>query len=502
MLKNKYLSLLLITMGVLFVSCNSDQNKAAVEDEHIHQDFSVTQYTLFTEIFMEYPSLLVNNEAKFLIHLTDIKNFKAVTKGELNITFSNENGDQINHTENAPTRPGIYIPVIKFSEPGTYKMEINLNGTQVSDKIIVPNIKVYSGHDEIKHISEEDSHSISFLKEQQWKIDFANEKVIMRKMQASVITIGEILSKPELFSKVVSPVSGIVLNSNNSQLKTVGSFVKKGTVLLNISPTADANESIQKIKNDYLLAKSEFERLHNLFEKKAISKKRLDESKFSYETKRLSFNSINNQVKLTDNGYAIVAPISGNIQSIDFSLGAQIDVGQQIFTIIDPSKLILQANVPSSQSTIANNSTDAAFTVEGMDSEFKISELKGKKLSVSAIINKANRTIPVYFDFYNPNNSIKVGMYAQVFLKVGSAKERLSIPESAIINTDGLQTAYVQVEGEAFEKRILKTGIVENGFVEIIEGLELGERIITKGAYQVRLAEISSDSEIGHGHVH
>ncbi len=89
-----------------------------------------------------------------------------------------------------------------------------------------------------------------------------------------------------------------------------------------------------------------------------------------------------------------------------------------------------------------------------------------------------------------------------VYVKIGDPNEYISIPESAIINDDGLHTAYVQSEGESFEKRILKTGIIDGGYVQVIEGLKVGERVVTIGAYQVRLAALSPESAIGQGHVH
>jgi hypothetical protein len=55
------------------------------------------------------------------------------------------------------------------------------------------------------------------LKEQQWKIDFANEPVTIRKMQKSVLATGEIEAKPENYSKVTSPIAGTVLNKNNTR---------------------------------------------------------------------------------------------------------------------------------------------------------------------------------------------------------------------------------------------------------------------------------------------
>ncbi|MCF6269980.1 MAG: efflux RND transporter periplasmic adaptor subunit [Melioribacteraceae bacterium] len=486
----------------LFIGCSHEHEHDSNNAEHEHSSISITQYTDSTEIFMEYPALVINTEAKFLIHLTDLKNFKAVTEGVLTVEFINQKGTKFSIIQAEPTRAGIYTPVVEFIKPGKYKMTITLTGKQVSDIIIVNNLIVYSNESEIPHEEEESSSSISFLKEQQWKIDFKNEPVIKRKMEKSVVATGEIKAKSALFSKVVSPIEGVVLSKNNESLKPIGSFVKKGDVLLNISPSADASFSIQKIKNDFHLAESEYERAQNLFNKKAVSRKRLEEAKFDFEAKQASYNSLIDQIKITENGFAIIAPISGHIENKEFVLGDHILSGQELFTIINPHRLVLKANVPSSQFEAANNSTDASFNVEGINSEFRISNMDGKKISVAASLNETNRTVPVYFEFSNPKNKIKVGMYAEVYIKVGGTNEYISIPESAIVNEDGLHTAYVQTEGEVFEKRILKTGIINNGYVQIISGLKVGEMVVTVGAYQVRLAALSPESAIGHGHAH
>ena len=497
--KNIY-SAFVVLMMTLFVGCSHDHE--ANTEVHEHGAISVTQYTDSTEIFMEYPALVINNEANFLIHLTDLKDFKAVTQGDLTVEFTNQKGNKVTLTEDKPTRAGIYIPVVKFTEPGNYQMEINLAGKQVSDNIIVNNIIVYATAGKIPHEEEESSSNISFLKEQQWKIDFAYEAVAKRDMQKSVMATGEINVKPELFSKVVSPIEGIVLNKNNRNVKSIGSFVKRGDVLLNISPSADASMNIQKIKNDFLLSKSEYERAQKLFDKKAVSERRLNETKFDFESKQASYNSLIDQIKITEKGYSVIAPIDGYIEHLNFVLGDQIKSGQELYTIINPSLLILKVNVPSSKFEIANNSIDASFKVEGIDYEFRISSMNGGKISVAASLNRANRTVPVYFEFNNSQNKIKVGMYAEVYIKVGEATEYISIPESSIINEDGLHTVYVQADGEAFAKRIIKTGIIENGYVQIIDGLKVGERVVTVGAYQVRLAALSPESAIGHGHAH
>ncbi len=494
--------ILLSAVLTLLASCAHDHNHETEEEGHEHGAISVTQYTDSTEIFMEYSPLLVNQEAEFLIHLTDLKNFKAVNEGKLTAEFVNENGNKVTVTENEPARDGIYIPSVVFDNAGNYRMTITLKGEQVSDVIVVDDVKVYANSSELPHIHEEESSDISFLKEQQWKIEFANAPVRKRMMQKSVLATGEVKPKPENYAKVTAPVGGIVLSKNNTTLKSVGDYVKSGEVLLTISPSADASINIQQIKNQFLLAKAEYERVQNLFERKAVPQKRLDEARSDFEAKRASYNSISDQIKITNTGYEILSPISGYVETLNFSLGENLKSGDELFTIVNPKRLILQANVPSAHSENVMTSEDASFRIEGFGKEYSIEELNGRKIAVAAGLNQTNRTIPVYYEFNNPQNKIKIGMFAEVFVKIGVAEESLAIPESAVVNEDGLHTAYVQLEGEAFEKRILKTGIIDQGYVQVLEGLYEGERVVTKGAYQVRLAALSPESAIGHGHVH
>ncbi|MEW6653194.1 MAG: efflux RND transporter periplasmic adaptor subunit [Bacteroidota bacterium] len=501
---NKTLNSIVLLLALITYGCTHDHHDHDHNETgaHEHTSNSVTQFNSNTEIFMEYPQLAVGLEAEFLIHLNDLKVFKPVTEGKLSIEFVNASGNKVTSDLDKPARAGIFIPTITFDKPGTYTMRISLNSPQVSDKFSINNIIVYESENDIPHAEEVKPNLISFLKEQQWKIDFATEAVSKRALQHSVAVTGEIISKPELFSKLVSPVAGLLLPKNNSNFPKLGAYVTKGTPLLSISPSADASTSIQKIKADYLLAKSEFERVKNLFDKKAAAQKRLDESRYDFESKQAVYNSLIDQIVFTESGCSLVAPIDGYIENISINLGSQIASGQELITIVNPSRLILKANVPASKFEDANNSRDASFRIEGHKNEFRISKLNGRKISTASSLNTESRTVPVYFEFSNPQNQIKVGMYAEVFIKNGYQSEALSIPESAIVAEDGMHTVYVEIEGEGFEKRIIKTGITDAGYVQVVEGLNEGERVVTKGAYQVRLAALSPESAIGHGHVH
>ena len=62
-------------------------------------------------------------------------------------------------------------------------------------------------------------------------------------------------------------------------------------------------------------------------------------------------------------------------------------------------------------------------------------------------------------------------------------------------------TAFVLLSGESFQRRELTLGVRDNGFVEVKAGIEVGERVVTKGAYLIKLASLSPESfSAGHAH--
>ena len=77
----------------------------------------------------------------------------------------------------------------------------------------------------------------------------------------------------------------------------------------------------------------------------------------------------------------------------------------------------------------------------------------------------------------------------------------LAIPSSALIEDGGKKIVFVQTEGETFARRVVRTGIRSKGLVEVLGGVAAGERVVTKGAYEVRLAA-ASGAIPKHGHVH
>ena len=509
-MRNKFKFLFVFLGAIFYAGCSSQTEDA---QEHHHEAISVTIWTDSTELFMEYPPLVIGEEAAFAVHLSNMKNFKPVTEGSLQLIFTEKSsGKQININSDSPSHPGIFRPLVTMKEPGNYKLTLKLNSSQVSDVLIVDDVIVYKDTSSIPHETDQPSgeEEISYLKEQQWKIEFKTEPASEHLLSGSITAVGELLPKPQMHAEVPAPVNGVILADQSNVIPSIGTWVKKGTVLAVISPPANTGSGFIDIRNEYVLAKSEFERAGRLLERKAIPLKRYEEIQLKYEAKKASYDIIEKQMDLSEldkngnNGFHLhlIAPVDGYLEEIHFHLGENVAAGQKLFTISNPSRVLLKINIPLSKINLAKDSKDASFKVEGFEKEFRVSELNGKLVSIGSIVNEESRTVPVYFEINNPSNNLKIGMFLQADVKTGEPSEVLAIPNSAIFEEYGQYTAYVHLEGETFAKRLLKIGINDKGYTEILDGIKPGERVVTVGGYQVKLASMSTSIPTGHGHEH
>ena len=88
-----------------------------------------------------------------------------------------------------------------------------------------------------------------------------------------------------------------------------------------------------------------------------------------------------------------------------------------------------------------------------------------------------------------------------MWIETGAPTRVLAVPETAIVDDAGRKVVYVQVEGESFERRLVALGIRSGGWVQVTSGVAKGERVVSRGAYEIKLAA-SGGAVPEHGHAH
>ena len=105
------------------------------------------------------------------------------------------------------------------------------------------------------------------------------------------------------------------------------------------------------------------------------------------------------------------------------------------------------------------------------------------------------------FELSNPDGILRAGMFADVFLTTASAVEAPALPRSAVVTDRGQAVAFVLLDGETFERRVLELGIRDGEWIEVRSGVAAGERVVSSGATLVKLASANPDA-FGAGHAH
>lgn len=482
---------------LLLAACIADSGgQGADEGEHEHGGEAVTLWTESVELFYEYPAMIAGEPGEpWAIHLTYLDGFEPVVEGRLTLRLSGPGGEAHEFVAEAPVRPGIFTPAPSVPAPGRYGVVMELASERLSETIQVPPVEVYATLEAVPHAPEENGE-ISFLKEQQWVIEFATAPATIDRIERSVSAAGAISAVPSLRAEVAAPASGLVAAELNRGAPVLGTWVNRGRTLAVLAPV-EGEGSYTGLLSRVSRLERELARAERLYAEEAVPRKRVEETRYELEAARAALESTGAS---TDGGYhyALTSPIAGVVNSRHLNLGSRVEAGDLLFTIVDPRSVWVRLSVPARHAPALGDVSGAVFTVEGSDRVYRADRL----VAVSDIIDPDTRTIPVALEVGNPDRSLKIGMLADARVFVGSAQEGVAIPVSALLDEDGVPVAYVQTGGESFQRRVLVLGSSDGERVLVERGIEAGERVVSTGAYQVRLASLNTSEIADHGHPH
>jgi membrane fusion protein, heavy metal efflux system len=495
--------IILISLA-LFSSCNY----GAKEHEHEQKEDGIEAlaYTLYsdkTEIFVEFKPLIAGMNTKFAAHFTILgEYFKPLTKGKVTVTLF-QNGKAIKQTSNEPSIPGIYRLSLQPTVAGKGDLIFDIETEEFTDRQVIRNVTVYP--DENAALKEQSQQTgadgdITYLKEQAWKVEFANAPVTKQHFSNVIKTSGQILPAPGDELIITAKANGIVRFAGNKTI--VGSRVNSGSPLFSITggdlSANNLDVSVQQAKSIYEKAKADFERSAELVKDKIVSEKEFQQDKVAFENARSDYQMISKGY--TANGQIITSPMEGFIRDINVKEGQSVAPGAQLATISKNSKYILQANVSQKYFADLPKISSANFKAVNSDEIISIEKYGGKLISFGKSASAGSPFIPVTFEI-NHVEGIIPGSITEVYLKFNEIENALVIPSSSLIEEQGNFFIYVQTAGESFEKREVKTGGTDGINVQILSGVTEGERVVTKGAYQIKLATASGTLP-AHGHEH
>lgn len=489
-----------IAWSLAVVGCSTRDQKHTSQhaNENETPTVSVTQWTERMELFMEYPVLAKSISGKFVIHLTVLEDFEPIREGMITLTFRHQSGQSFQVKKDHLLREGIFNPIVELHLAGEYEFTLEYRSPQLSESFQIDNFIVYESVNDIPGELGNSDGGITFLKEQQWKIDFRTETVPVKPIRTSIQAVGEVLPRQSSYAEIASPVEGFLRVKDNRAMVTPGSSVKAGQVLAILSPPLGSVNSWTDRKLTYEHAKTEYERAQRLKKKNAISSREFEKIKNNYFIQKSGYETYSQ----SDNSdlFQFRTPISGIVTEVVVLPGQKVVAGQKLMTIVDPTSVWLRVNVFERDYYRIKTLEGANLTIPGLKAPMIVEGDRFRLLSMGNVLNPDSRTIPILLEIANPEHLLKIGQTLQVDLYADNETMSLCVPESAIFDDDLQQVVFIHKEGESFEKRVVKTGSRYKGWVAILSGLKEGERVVAKGGYLVKLA--STSAAIGHPHAH
>jgi membrane fusion protein, heavy metal efflux system len=517
----------MLALALLVGGCHGHSHDPKGRDDHGHAHGpgaaelpgqSVTTWAERTELFMEYQPLIAGKETRFAAHVTAMPSFKPVTSGSASVTVKLANGTTAVAKADAPTNPGIFRPTLTPKQAGACELIVSVESPQVTETFSAGTCQVFATEDAARKALGDDPDTpgrIMFLKEQQWKTEFAVAEVAERDLQDGVRATGEIRPVAGREARVTAPVSGRV--ELPSPAPILGMPVKQGTVLATIAPRTGGgtdrstlSADVSALQAEVAAARAEVGRAQRLVADQAAPAKTLDEARTRLQVSEARLAGATGRLAQYDASatgggggrrFQVRAPIDGTLVALDVATGETVDEGKPMFDVIDLDRVWLVVRVFEPDVPRVENARTAWFTIEGYDQPFAVDETNSKLVTIGRVIDPKTRTVPVVFDLDNKAGRLRIGNFTKVVLATGAPRRVLAIPETAIVEDAGKSVAYVMVEGEAFERRPLRLGIRSHGYGEVHEGVAAGERVVTRGAYEVRLAS-ASGAVPAHGHAH
>jgi cobalt-zinc-cadmium efflux system membrane fusion protein len=495
-------SIFIVILSLLYIGCGKEDTEEITESSSELEPLVYTIYSDKTELFVDFKPLITGTETKFAAHFTHLgETFKAFTEGT--VTVKLKVGDnEISETSSAPSSPGIFRLSLTPQMQGKGQLIFDITSENSFDQIIIDDITVYEDEGSAFFDQKEGSveEDLTYLKEQAWKIDFANEEVIRKPFNEVIKASGQLSASPGDESMIVSKSQGIVSMSRGNA--TIGAMVGSGELLFSIkgSDVIEKNIDVRfaEIQLMYDKALADYERGKELVKDKIISQKEFLERENALQNAEIIYNNISENY--SGDGENVYSPISGYVNRLFVNEGQFVSAGQPLGSVTKNRKLLLTAEVSQEYYSRLGSVRTANFKTEYDNKVYNTSDLNGTLVSYGRTTGNNNFYVPVNFEIEN-NGNLLSGSFVQVYLFSDVIREALVVPVSSLIEEQGMFYVYVQTGGESFQKREVKIGAGDGRNVEVLSGIESGERVVTKGAYNIKLATMSGTIP-DHGHEH
>lgn len=327
---------------------------------------------------------------------------------------------------------------------------------------------------------------IFYLKQQQWQqmavmaemeqppTVIAAAEVKKESWQPALHSVGSMVAVNDVY--VTSEVAGLV---DSIQFES-GDAVEKGQTLLQLDDVVDRAE-LQSLRVDLALAETQFARAEKLLAERTISQAEYDQNRARLESARANINSKQALIEKKK----IRAPFSGLLGIRQVDLGEFLAPGAQIVSLQSLDPIYTDYTLPERYLSDIGVGQAIEVKVQSYPGE----RFEGRIQAINPGIDPGTRSIRLRAMLENPDSRLRPGMFAEIRTLLPQRDDILTLPQQAITYAPYGDTVFAIEEENGkliVQRKPVTTGEVRNGRVEILSGLEAGDRVASAGQTKLR----------------
>jgi cobalt-zinc-cadmium efflux system membrane fusion protein len=503
--------------GALFVACGCGTTPASEPAEPPTLD--VTSWTEASELFMEHPPFVAGRVTRFAVHLTRLSDFSALSAGRPSIQMTPESGGAaVTLPGSDPLRPGAFRVEGTLPAAGRYRWVLLVDAPGLKDRHDLGVTTVFADDGAANAAASQqppgDAAAIAYLKEQQWTNPFGTALVQDGEVRTAIRVPASIQPVTGGEAIVSAPAGG---RYASAALASVGDRVTAGQVLGRLEPrlgdTGDDRATLSAVAAEQQAgldgARADLARTRRLLEERAVPARRVEEAQRAVAVAEARVQAAQARLAQRDqvlgtgggaasgNAFVLRAPIAGTVAEVYAALGASYDEGAPLFRIVRTDRVELQALIPPADAPLGQV-TGLAFEVPGRSEPIP---LDPDHQHDAGVIDPKTKALPVQIDVDNRRGQLLIGQTGTAVIYTGQRTRVPVVPPDAVLMESGRPYVFVQQGGESFARRYVEVASRDGDLVGIRSGLKPGERVVTRGAYELQLASAAKGLP-AEGHVH
>ena len=350
---------------------------------------------------------------------------------------------------------------------------------------------------------------VELTKDEEKAIEIETVEASYKPLRSQLQALGKVFAHPQK-----KAIVNYAFPARISEIHVpIGDWVNIGQKLVTLQSeeVGTAKSEFYKAQADYELAKVNHERQKRLFDRGVGAQKDYLSSEAGFKVAEAHLNAAEKklhvlgfseeQVKAISETHQIspiislYAPIRGKIIEHNAILGAMVDQETEILTIMDPSVVCIHADIYERDIAKIRIGQEVEATVPAYPGE----TFKGKISFIGDVLNEETRTITVRSNIENREYKLKPGMFADINIFLNHQREALVLPVEAVLDEKDENIVFLKVAGK-YIPQIVKIGVRNGGYVEILAGIQEGAEVVTKGNFQLK-SKLYEDI-LKKGHVH